>query len=243
MAHKVIYSIESKVPNRSCYNDVFSVRDENRGFYIGKKYKKENLYKNERNILNKLTHDNIVRMLYSDDEQRFIVFEYIHGQTLLKLMRRHRKTVYKKHLIQLIHTLKYIHTKNVIYCDLKPDNVIIQNDGRVKLIDFDRSLNMDAWCSYGYSLDYASAESRHELPRIASDVWSLGILLYEMYTGRTPFEKYTSSDTKHAIKLGHIDFTVIKDPVLFDLLTKMLNKDHTKRPTLDEVLNHAYMIS
>lgn len=234
----MLYTVECKFGKRS-YNNIYVVKDENRGMYIGKRYKKKTLYKNETNILKKLNHDGIVKMVHCEPQSMFAVFEYVYGKTLHSVMREARRHVFKEYILQLIDILKYLHQQKVIYCDLKPDNIIVCGD-KIKLIDFDRSLNLDDWCSYGYSMDYASCELRDSIPRCSSDVWSLGILLYEMHCGKTPFGRMSSKDTKRAARLAHIDMTIVRDPVLLDLLKKILVADHNKRATLDEVQSHPY---
>lgn len=226
-------------------NNLYFVRDSKGGIYVAKRYKRKSLQLNEASILKTIYKDsnkNIIKLLSDYPESQSNVLEYIPGETLSDIMEEKPKRVKKEVILKLIEILEHIHAKSIVYCDLKPSNIIVSGND-VVLIDFDRSFNMNDFHGYGFSLDYSPKEVQFELPCFQSDIWSLGIIMYEMYTGRTPFSKYNSELTvKEAIKRGHIDFTCINDKSLFDLLSKMLVVDPKKRISLHDVKSHEYFI-
>jgi serine/threonine protein kinase len=230
-------------------NNLYFVKDRtNDGVYIAKKYMKKSLYLNETNILKKIHREkniiteNIVKLIHENKDEQINILEYITGEDMNEYITNNKSNkVNKSFILQLIDILQYLHSINIIYCDLKPHNVIVRGKD-VILIDFDRSFNMDDFNGYGFSTDYAPKETQFEMPTFKSDVWSLGILIYEMYCGYTPFDKYKTYAVKNMVKHGHIDFTHIEknDKVLFDLLVKMLDVNVKSRYSLIDVKKHPY---
>lgn len=226
-------------------NKLYYVRDKSGGIFIAKKYKRKSLQLNEAIILKtikKEDDENIIKLMADYPDTQTNVIEFIPGETLDSIIENKPKKFRKDIILKLIEVLEYLHSHKIVYCDLKPSNIMISGN-RVVLIDFDRSFNMGNYHGYGFSLDYAPKEVQFELPCYESDIWSLGIIMYEMYTGRSPFSKYSSEMTvKEAIKRGFIDFTVIKDRTLFDLLTKMLVVNPKKRISFSDIKKHEFML-
>lgn len=162
-------------------------------------------------------------------------------------------------LYDMIVAVKGMHEANFIHCDLKPQNFMF-HEGRLKLIDFGISKRMEA------NTTMAAAETimgtpKYMAPEVvryagsqaklhrAADVWSIGIILYEMATGFTPFDKILSSPNGLITLIGmfstkniSIDFTKLKSsPELRDLIEQCLQCDDSRRISTKEILEHPFM--
>jgi serine/threonine-protein kinase len=147
-----------------------------------------------------LTHPNIVTIydFGHDSERYFLVMEYMAGTDLKTLIRR-RGTLSVEEavdmMIQVCAGIGYAHRAGIVHCDLKPHNVLVGEDGRVKVTDFGIARALASiepeqgseivWASPKYS---APEQSAGKPPSPASDVYSLGVMFFEMLTGRPPFE-------------------------------------------------------
>ncbi|TNJ27138.1 Kinase, TTK [Giardia muris] len=162
-------------------------------------------------------------------------------------------------LYDMIVAVKGMHEANFIHCDLKPQNFMF-HEGRLKLIDFGISKRMEA------NTTMAAAETimgtpKYMAPEVvryagsqaklhrAADVWSIGIILYEMATGFTPFDKILSSPNGLITLIGmfsskniSIDFTKLRSsPELRDLIEQCLQCDDTQRISTKGILEHPFM--
>ncbi len=158
-----------------------------------------------------LDHPGIIKVFNTKGKSRlYLVMEYVEGELLSKLLQReHRLPVSTAvdFAIQLCDILIYLHDRNVVHRDLKPDNIMIIPDGRLKLIDFgialDTALRKITWTGLSQPVgtpDYMSPEQiKGNRGSTRTDIYSLGIILYEMLTGKVPFQRqnvYTSMQAK-----------------------------------------------
>ncbi len=155
-------------------------------------------FRSEAVTLAKLNHPNIA-MLYAffqQDQHFFMVMEYVRGETLDKRIKRTGLLAYDQALRVFLATLEaigYAHTMNVVHRDLKPNNIMITESEEVKVMDFGiaRVVGSERMTREGSMIgtpEYMSPEQIRGLevdPR--TDIYALGILLYEMLTGRLPF--------------------------------------------------------
>lgn len=147
-----------------------------------------------------LLHPNIVTVYDFGHhlDKFFIVMEYVEGTDLKTLLRRRGKLSVKETseiMIQICSGVGYAHRAGLVHCDLKPFNILITSDLRAKIADFGiaRALaSIDpseqsnlVWGSPQY---FAPEQAAGSAPSPASDVYSLGVIFYEMLTGRLPFE-------------------------------------------------------
>jgi serine/threonine protein kinase len=175
-------------------------------------------FRRERQILAALDHPNIARLLdggTTEDGLPYFVMEYIEGQTLLsycdgqKLPIRRRLEL----LLEVCSAVHYAHQNSIVHRDLKPSNLLVTAKGSVKLLDFGiaKFLNPEllgqpgdatATAVRAMTPEYASPEQIRGEPVTAStDIYSLGVILYELLTGRRPYRlrKQSSEDMARAI--------------------------------------------
>lgn len=174
-------------------------------------------FKNERQVLASLDHPNIARLLdggTTDDGLPYFVMELIEGQTLTEYCDEHRlvTTGRLKLFLQVCSAVQYAHQRLIIHRDLKPSNILVTADGTPKLLDFGIAKIIDSDASSQLSdptismfrlltPSYASPEQiKGETITTASDVYSLGVLLYELLTGHRPYR--TKGRGQHEIALA-----------------------------------------
>lgn len=147
-----------------------------------------------------LLHPNIVTIYdFGRDENRyFIVMEYVEGTDLKTLLRRRGRLPPEQAvelMIQISAGVGYAHRAGLVHCDLKPHNLLVTPDRRVKIADFGIARALAAIrpdehhdTVWGSPLYFAPEQAAGGPPSPASDVYSLGVVFYEMITGRTPFQ-------------------------------------------------------
>jgi serine/threonine protein kinase len=146
-----------------------------------------------------LLHPNIVTVYdFGHDQDRFfIVMEYVDGTDLKTLMRRRGRLTTDnavKLMIQICSGVGYAHRAGLVHCDLKPHNLLVTPDERVKITDFGiaralAGIRPDEHHDvvWGSPLYFSPEQAAGSPPSPASDVYSLGVVFYEMLTGKTPF--------------------------------------------------------
>jgi serine/threonine protein kinase len=163
----------------------------------------------ERDILAALEHPYIARLYdagISPDGLSYLAMEYVRGEKLTAWCDTHRLGVNErlKLVLQVLDALQYAHAHHVIHRDIKPSNILVNEAGHVRLLDFgvaklleQHEQQTDLTIVYGRAMtpEYASPElARGETAEPASDMYSLGVLLYELLTGCLPYKiKATSS--------------------------------------------------
>ncbi len=159
-------------------------------------------FRNERQILAGLDHPNIARLLdggTTESGAPYFVMEYIEGETIREYCDKHRlTTVERLKLFRAVcSAVHFAHQNLIVHRDIKPGNILVTADGTAKLLDFGVAKLLSATAQSGdlteascrvMTPDYASPEqARGETITTASDVYSLGVLLYELLTGHRPY--------------------------------------------------------
>lgn len=160
-------------------------------------------YKREAEIGSRLAHPRIQHLLNLDEERSdtYLVVEYIRGRTLRAVLEERAPEALPPReairiALQLCDALAYAHEHGVFHRDIKPENIMILDNGDIKIIDFGIALLQGArrvtWRGLSGTVgtpDYMSPEQlRGERGSAASDIYAVGVVLYEMLCGRTPFE-------------------------------------------------------
>ena len=154
----------------------------------------------ERDILAGLEHAGISRLYdagVTPDGQPYLALEYVEGVPIPEYCSAHHLSIRKRLelFLQVLEAVRYAHAHLVIHRDLKPSNILVSTDGRVQLLDFGIAKLLDAQAlneagaqHAAFTPDYASPEQiRGEVMSTASDIYSLGVVLYEMLTGSRPY--------------------------------------------------------
>ncbi|KIY46192.1 kinase-like protein [Fistulina hepatica ATCC 64428] len=203
---------------------------------------------NEQHLLHALDHVFITKLWVSfqDAENLYMVMDFVAGGELFSLLRRcHRfpEGVAKFYSAEVALALNFLHTHDIIYRDLKPENVLINWDGHIKIADFGfaKVCCEPAWTLCG-TPDYLAPEIVHgERYNKSVDWYALGVLIYEMIAGFPPF--YEPSDNNAALYQRIQRGTdLLRWPPQFtdlsvDLIVRLMDRDPTKR--LGNLLNGA----
>lgn len=187
-----------------------------------------------------LEHPNIVNIydVGSEDGLHYIVMEYIEGITLKTYIEKKGRLTFKEAVsiaIQVGRGIEAAHNKNIVHRDIKPQNIMISTEGKVKVMDFgiaraatSNTIHSDVMGSVHYS---SPEQARNGFIDGKSDIYSLGIVMYEMVTGRVPFD----GDTTVSIAIQHLQEEMVPPsayaPDLPVSLEKIILKCTQKSPS------------
>ncbi|OWT40678.1 serine/threonine-protein kinase [Cryptococcus neoformans] len=204
-------------------------------------------------IMKLIDHPNVLNLydVWETSSELYLIMEYVPGGELFDyLVKRGRLPVSEAlhYFQQIIYAVDYCHRFNICHRDLKPENLLLDKDKNIKVADF----GMAAWEAGERMLETSCGSPHYASPEIvagkayhgsSSDIWSCGIILFALLTGRLPFDDDNIRSLLQKVKIGIFEMPdEIKDPAR-DLLKRMLEKDPEKRITMPEILSHPFFVS
>jgi eukaryotic-like serine/threonine-protein kinase len=195
-------------------------------------------FKREAELMIDFRNDNIVQVYdhFKEGNSYYIAMEYVDGVSLGDLIEKRRYIPNEIAMLifrEICKALKYAHDKTVIHRDIKPENVLISKDGEVKLTDFgiatSKDTEDDGLTSAGMTLGtpaYMSPEQILNTKAVdkRADIYSMGVVLYKMVTGKTPFPSNFTPDAIAQINKGEYIYPRKINPRISPLLQKVIKK-------------------
>ena len=214
----------------------------------------ENLEKEIKNIKQEiLIHKNlkykhIVRLFgyFFAGNRVYLVLEYASGGSLFSFVRKTKglsEPQFHKMFKEVCKGVEYLHNKNIIHRDIKPENILIDHKGAVKLCDFGWSaVNRPSRKTFCGTYEYMAPEIfENKKYNHKVDIWSLGILLFELLHGYSPFRGPSVLDIYRNILRGKIKFKKSLCPMAKNLILEILQFKMQSRPDIKQILKHSYM--
>lgn len=189
-------------------------------------------FKREAQAAGKLNHPNVVSMydVGYDQGYHYIIMEYVAGCTLKEYIQHHARVSVQeavKITIAIAEGLEHAHAMGIVHCDVKPHNILITDTGRIKVTDFGiaRAINSAATMMYTNSVmgsaHYISPEQASgKSINVSTDIYSLGVVLYELLTGEVPFR----GETPVSVALQHVKDRVVAPRIKNNLIPPQLEQ-------------------
>eukprot|EP00760_Papus_ankaliazontas_P009176 PhM_4_TR13977/c4_g7_i3/m.15593/K07359/CAMKK2; calcium/calmodulin-dependent protein kinase kinase 2 len=215
----------------------------------------------EISVMESMRHPNIVRLLSVIDdpsaEKMYLVMEYLPCGTLNEDIERASMDdfdilTFRRRFLDVLHGLQYLHNHNVVHMDIKPENILVGEDGTCKLADFGVSTILQA----NFERDEDVLESMKGTPMFhapevvqgvpfhgkATDVWALGVTMYMCVYGKSPFRSGNLMELQESIATDRIHVKTLPDVpgILVDVLKSMLLREPSMRATVPQLLGHPF---
>ena len=207
----------------------------------------------EINIQSRIHHQNIVRLLNvkENDKSIYLIMEYANTGSLFKYIRDKQCLSEEESFIffsQIINAIYFLHKNDFIHRDIKPENILIFDNKVCKLCDFGCcvELNGKQRSTYCGTTEYMSPEIVNKMEYSKEiDIWSLGILLYEMIHGYSPFnpnnEYYNTKEVIDKIKIHDLHFDINISKECKDLICHLLDKNAKNRYKIEDIFNSDFI--
>jgi serine/threonine protein kinase len=272
---KVKVGKKTQVLGSGAFGDVYLIKHKQDGkLFAVKKMDKEKILnsgasleivRREIDIHSRLLHENIVRLFssYEDNLSFHLILEYANSGTLFGAIKKNKSMEEKKafkYFIQTASALYFLHENNLIHRDIKPENLLLDSNDNVKLCDFGWCIELEignrkTFCG---TIEYMAPEIVKEMPYDgAIDVWSIGVLLYELLHGYSPFRALQNQNedaeaaevfrniVKVQYKIDRKDISdqckdLIKSNAIFYL--ELLTPEISSRMKIKDVFSHPWVV-
>tara|TARA_B110000208_G_scaffold66268_1_gene86012 strand:- start:2021 stop:3115 length:1095 start_codon:yes stop_codon:yes gene_type:complete len=202
----------------------------------------------EINIMKKLDHINIIKLIdsFKIDNKVYIILEYCNFGDLYNIIQKKKfnEKKYQDIFRQIMSGIRYLQSKNINHRDLKPHNILLTNDYTVKICDFGFASDNDLSTTICGSPLYMAPEIlRYEKYTSKAELWSLGIILYQLIYKKTPFKNCKNiNDLVNNINNFELNlkYKEYLSKNIIDLLSRLLIVDYNKRITWNDFFNHEW---
>ena len=207
--------------------------------------------KMEIEIMKTLKHKHIVELydVIYDEYYAYLIMEYSHCGDLANYLKGRplKEKFAQKFSQQLASAMKYLIERNIIHRDIKPQNILVFNKNTIKLTDFgfaryfDKTTMVETLC--GSPLYMSPEIIKYKKYSHKADLWSIGVIIYEILTGRPPYRAKTHYELAKKIENSPILLPkmIPLSKVCTDLLLKLLQKESTNRISWQEFFNHEWI--
>lgn len=203
-------------------------------------------------IMKLMNHPNILCIydVFQGENELYLVLEYVQGGELFDFLVNRGRLPHLEALAifkQIVYGLNYAHSLSIVHRDLKPENILIHslNPPLIKIADWGMAafapppLHLETSCG---SPHYASPEiiNGFKYAGSATDIWSCGVILFALLTGRLPFDDKDVRTLLAKVRGGKYEIPAYVDPLAKDLLTRMLVVDVRRRITIPQIMAHPW---
>ena len=238
-------------------NETYAIKKMEKNFLLKTINSLQVIY-NEIEIQSRIIHPNIIRLYntYENNKEIYLIMEYIKGGNLYSLIKRKNGLNEKesfKYFYQILKAVYFLHKNNIIHRDIKPENILIDDYGNCKLCDFgwavltNENQLRSTFCG---TVEYMAPEIiNNEKYDKSIDIWSLGVLLFELIHGYSPFsinlninKCFSMNDLIDNIKNENFEIRRNISNQCKDIIEKMLEKDCKKRICVDDIFKHDFIV-
>ena len=213
------------------------------------------LVHNEVELHSKLNHPNIIKLynMKETENEIQILLEYAQNGNLFDIIQKNNGLDELKafeYFIQIVNAVYFLHQNNIIHRDIKPENILIGENDVLKLCDFGwaKELNVNKRATFCGTMEYMAPEIvGSEMYDFSVDIWSLGILLYELIMGHSPFRSKSKKDRNIMIKIKKHDLVFDKDKNIskecIDLINRLLDVNPETRLKIKDIFEHPFILA